>query len=849
MKRLGMVLICAVLMFGCVSCHTSRKNPDASGTQESTQAGTQESTWGSDVTTGSPQVPEEPEALEYHGLATYYRVTKTDVEGVQRYEVFSKDGRTVLSDTTDCPIIIGMADRNTVKVKILRDAEVDDCQYYDVENDRLSAVFQCVLTEENGQVAYLDGDIRDSLDSRVIVVRDMFDDAGFYREYTLDLSPAYRNPIEFARFTEGNGGVQVAYLTGKNATEHVMQTLPVLVQADQLPECFLTHLSLGYDQATDSRIASVSVASEAKHAVIPAISPIHRDMRVKRVCISPNAALTSLTLPTSVVEIVGEAESLSLIVFHGTRSEWEAVKRPHGFDEGRYVICTEGAGDTSTEKTPADFASYESILATYRKVVQLCENYDDMKTVDGTYDAMFDIAGEREHEWLGGLFSCVLLLAPMPIPQTDYYNYFYQYAIKDLNGDGIPELVLLLEDGTVLALFSMYEGKPILLDTFWHRYACSIDDDGDLLVSGSGGATSFSNQVLRIEAGGGSWEEIVQFGADGYDEQTGQTRYYRLENRKIIRITEAEYEDLKKQYGWIRDDLEGNAKDYTLHHLGDTVYPLFEISESDRAVKAYMTLLANKLYVVDADGRSHYFNKLYFPYLHQNVGALLERLTYAIVDLDGNEIPECIVRASIGDLLIFHYHEGKVYVHDLIFRNADDFQQNGVYSWNDMTNLGLEYGQGRMHFLGAEMITETLWRIVDDGTDQAEYYIGNRKTTLAELQEYIARYDAPEITYLPLDLDKIEERIWAVSPEEALELASEHWGVKDGGTDHAAGTTITVRIVLIEQPRGNQVYYVIHQRKEYVHNEFPNDITHVDVRVLYVDAMTGECMEWLDEGK
>lgn len=221
------------------------------------------------------------------------------------------------------------------------------------------------------------------------------------------------------------------------------------------------------------------------------------------------------------------------------------------------VVDEGGNEDISVNVTPdeiissADFANYESIIKMYAKIVEICGDYDDKKMADGVYDAMFDIPGETEREWYNAIFKSVYLFYPQSKDAFELSRISYGYSLKDLNGNGSDELILLMNDYTVLAVFSLSDGAPILLDNFGERKNCIIDGDGNVYVIGSSGA-AYSSYSRHIVSDDGSELTLVwEIGTDGFDEDN-KTVYYTLENGKKVRIPENVFDELKKyELGWM----------------------------------------------------------------------------------------------------------------------------------------------------------------------------------------------------------------------------------------------------------------------------------------------------------
>ncbi len=194
------------------------------------------------------------------------------------------------------------------------------------------------------------------------------------------------------------------------------------------------------------------------------------------------------------------------------------------------------------EKISADFASYDSIIQLYQKMVETTPLFfysDWGKGGTINYDALFEIPNETAKEWYDALLSAV---TSYDIQEDHFYQ--YGYTIRDLNGDGINELILRQYNHRVLAVFSMADGKPVLLGGYRARHSCWIDPDGFLRVHGSSGAAYFDSCVYQVANGGGELILLEKHGCDGYDESTGTLLYYKVVDGEKVRLTEAENQEM-----------------------------------------------------------------------------------------------------------------------------------------------------------------------------------------------------------------------------------------------------------------------------------------------------------------
>ena len=126
----------------------------------------------------------------------------------------------------------------------------------------------------------------------------------------------------------------------------------------------------------------------------------------------------------------------------------------------------------STENLPvADFSSYEAIRETYKAISTCLDGNlwgDDW--LMGAYDNLFTYPDDRSFEY----YSQLLYTA-----YEGGYNEGYDEI--DLNGDGVDELVILNEDYIIKAIFTMKNGKPVMLDALTHENGW-LDSEGFIHV-------------------------------------------------------------------------------------------------------------------------------------------------------------------------------------------------------------------------------------------------------------------------------------------------------------------------------------------------------------------------------
>ena len=111
-----------------------------------------------------------------------------------------------------------------------------------------------------------------------------------------------------------------------------------------------------------------------------------------------------------------------------------------------------------------------------------------------------------------------------------------------------------------------------------------------------------------------------------------------------------------------------------------------------------------------------------------------------------------------------------MYVYSFTFRNLYYLNTDGSYSWNH-TGQDFEYGEKQIYFEGAELKTKELYRIVNDGEPNAEYYVEGKPVTQEELQKYIEDNPKTRLVFLPLEVSWQNK----ISQSEAIELAEKYW--------------------------------------------------------------------------
>ena len=458
--------------------------------------------------------------------------------------------------------------------------------------------------------------------------------------------------------------------------------------------------------------------------------------------------------------------------------------------------------DYSNKKTPTSLEIYKPVLEVYGLAVdELNELYSFVDAnSQGSASELFGLEPSREKEWFLGIIDAIYFFYGGHGEEdktSPHHKLSCGYAIKDLNGDGVDELVLLTDDYMVCAIFSITDGKPILLGNYRTRHSAWIDEKGWIHEHGSGGADNSMNAVYKIADGGASMELIAEFGTNGHEwiGDTAYTKYYKLVNGEKVSITESEYFSLNEQYTKYLGTHAG--AEATKNYSNLTFISLY--TEAEIAMEMYEAVLNNEIKVYETYIEEYnYLADCKTPYNRIPL-CELERLRYAYMDVDGDSINELVI--DCGDTLLLRYYAGTVYVYPFTFRNMYQLNTDGSYNWNH-TGQDFEYGEKQLAFDGAELKAKEIWRIVNGGEPNAEYYIGDKQVTQEEILKYIEDNPKTRIEFSPLEASWLNK----VSRYQAITIAKnywEHFDIEENGyrVEHAvnANSPDSVYVVVIKR--------------------------------------------------
>ena len=211
----------------------------------------------------------------------------------------------------------------------------------------------------------------------------------------------------------------------------------------------------------------------------------------------------------------------------GDSSRWETP--PWGGATGAAGPSGQGSGATGPGGDP-----YAGVIGLYRD--QLGRGWDDDE-IRAFADKMSRVADLDSDQLMYELTDSVF----------EAQDAVLGYAVKDINGDGSPELFILTEEyGDICAIYTLRGGKPALVGGYWSRHNCSLDADGTIYISGSSSAASSHSGTYALIPGSIELRLIRMVGMEDYDEEARkplpEPRYYRIENGRKTIVTDSEGE-------------------------------------------------------------------------------------------------------------------------------------------------------------------------------------------------------------------------------------------------------------------------------------------------------------------
>lgn len=356
-------------------------------------------------------------------------------------------------------------------------------------------------------------------------------------------------------------------------------------------------------------------------------------------------------------------------------------------------------------------ANYDRVIELYTKAIDTFKRYSKAGFLSGIDIEELAITDTREKEIFSRLFQSIrsfYFSAEYLDPTSMYCKAFSGYSEKDLNGDGVKELIIL-SDFSVMAIFTFRNGVPFLLKNYTVSDHVWISENGNIHQTDSYNLmTSFSHSVYQIAEDCSSLELIEEFGvrSNTIENRVFESNYYKLANGEYTEINESAYLVLEHQHGKYVSSEKCVA--ITKSFLQNSFVNI--ISGESIATNKYQKALYNQIPIYDTIEVSYLMKNYKLPVSNLPLYEI-SNLKYAYLDMDGDLISEMILDA--GEFLQLSYRNDKVYIQPITEQAL--IQANGGapvafsplnVSWNQLLSAqqALEIASGYWGFDHGELL-------------------------------------------------------------------------------------------------------------------------------------------------
>lgn len=187
-------------------------------------------------------------------------------------------------------------------------------------------------------------------------------------------------------------------------------------------------------------------------------------------------------------------------------------------------------------------SEYEKIVEDYKKIVEfrISEDFESGNNT-GEFAELneklkADLSPSLQYKWDNMIAD---MLDGIETPSMESFG----YILKDLNGDGVRELIWASSDyNKIFAVFTVHDGKVELLDAYWSRYRGVVSDSGKLYTLGSGGADTFEYAAVEVDTNEDSGLKVIKrFGCDG-------GKFYEASGDDDVTIDKTRFDEIFSEY-------------------------------------------------------------------------------------------------------------------------------------------------------------------------------------------------------------------------------------------------------------------------------------------------------------
>ena len=203
---------------------------------------------------------------------------------------------------------------------------------------------------------------------------------------------------------------------------------------------------------------------------------------------------------------------------------------------------------TGTPTIKAAFSTYDAIIKTFGNMHSLAVEgkWNRSKWIGGAYDEGMIFRSEADFVLYNKLFAAYFLVTKEKIATVGS-------AKKDLNGDGVEELILLDGNFNIFAIFTQVDGEVVLLDSYNDLRTAFIDADGlihvkERIIPGyykdsKNDGIKCDYEAFVYEIRDGKLVEKIAIGIK-FDAKGDQEKIYKLSGGTALDIEQSEWDAL-----------------------------------------------------------------------------------------------------------------------------------------------------------------------------------------------------------------------------------------------------------------------------------------------------------------